>query len=340
MFKTIGKIIKYPRLTQDYPKKMIESSCFIGRPEIDNMKCTDCGECLKRCPSGAIVKGAGSSLVETGSASRDKSPAGRDDSSASRDKSPAGRDDSSASRDKSPAGRDESSASRDKSPDCKNSSSASKDIVSGEVAAVSASIGINYDECVFCALCEDICPSGAVKMTNKFELAERDRNLLRSSTLIIREADVPTITEDELNNRLSKKIKKMFGRSLQIREVDAGSCNGCDYEINALNNPFNDIERLGIHFVASPRHADLLLVTGTASRNMEQALLKTYEATPGPKLVVAVGACACSGGIFRDSYAANKGIDSLVPVDVYIPGCPPRPQSILYGILKVLDRLK
>ena len=103
----------------------------------------------------------------------------------------------------------------------------------------------------------------------------------------------------ELGELVKQKIKKMFDRSLQIREVDAGSCNGCDYEINAVNNSFNDIERFGIHFVASPRHADMLLVTGCAARNMEQALLKTYEATPEPKLVVAVGACACSGGIFQ-----------------------------------------
>ncbi|PKM48269.1 MAG: oxidoreductase [Firmicutes bacterium HGW-Firmicutes-6] len=138
---------------------------------------------------------------------------------------------------------------------------------------------------------------------------------------------------------LVKRIGKTFGRSLNIREVDAGSCNGCDYEINALNNPFNDVERLGIHFVASPRHADMLLVTGTATRNMQLALIKTYNATPDPKLVVAVGACACSGGIFRDSYASSNGIDGIVPVDVYVPGCPPRPQAILYGILKAIEKL-
>jgi len=168
--------------------------------------------------------------------------------------------------------------------------------------------------CVFCALCEEVCPAGAVLMTAEFELAE-------------------------LGELVEKKIHKIFGRSLQIREVDAGSCNGCDYEINALNNPFNDIERFGIHFVASPRHADMLLVTGCASRNMKQALLKTYEATPEPRLVVAVGACACSGGIFKDTYAVEKGIDSVVPVHVYVPGCPPRPQAILYGILKAIDKL-
>lgn len=291
MFKTVEKIIKYPRLTQDYPKKMIDSSHFIGKPEIDNRKCTGCGECLRRCPSNAIVSGSypGRKITDPVQAAADPAVEG---------------------------------------------------IGAGTAASVSPDIGINYDECVFCALCEDVCPVGAVKMTSRFELAEKDRKLLRSDTLVVREGDVPDITGEELNNRLSKKIRKMFGRSLQIREVDAGSCNGCDYEINALNNPFNDIERLGIHFVASPRHADMLLVTGTAVRNMEQALLKTYEAAPEPKLVVAVGACACSGGIFRDSYAANRGIDSLVPVDAYIPGCPPRPQAILYGILKVLDRVK
>lgn len=262
MFQTIGKIIKYPRLTQDYPKKTIDSSRFIGKPEINAELCSGCGECAVHCPSKAIVHGNGS-----------------------------------------------------------------------------RNIRINYDECVFCALCEDVCPVGAIRMTNNFELAEKDRNRLRSNTLIVEEGNLPEIAEDELNNKLKEKIIKVFGRSLQIREVDSGSCNGCDNEINAMNNPFNDIERLGIHFVASPRHADMLLVTGTASRNMEQALLKTYNATPDPKLVVAVGACACSGGIFRDNYAVNKGIDCLVSVDVYIPGCPPRPQAILYGVLKALDRV-
>jgi Ni,Fe-hydrogenase III small subunit/Pyruvate/2-oxoacid:ferredoxin oxidoreductase delta subunit len=239
MFHVIKKIIQYPRLTLSYPKKPLDSSLFIGKPAIDEEKCTKCGDCIARCPSGAI----------------------------------------------------------------------GKDTVTGIPA-------INLKACIFCTLCEEVCPNNAVKMTAEFEEAC-----------------------EELGDRLEKKIKKIFGRSLQIREVDSGSCNGCDYEINALNNPFNDIERFGIHFVASPRHADMLLVTGCASRNMELALLKTYEATPAPKLVVAVGACACSGGIFRESYAAREGIGTLLPVDVFIPGCPPRPQTILYGILKAIDRL-
>lgn len=200
------------------------------------------------------------------------------------------------------------------------------------------SIGIAYDRCVFCVLCEEICEFGAVEITSRFELAEKSREKLQ--TIIIREADVPDISYEIISSELKKNIRRVFGRSLQIREVDSGSCNGCDYEINALNNPVNDIERLGISFVASPRHADMLLVTGTATRNMQQALIKTYNATPDPKLVVAVGACACSGGIFRDSYATHNGIDTLVPVDVYIPGCPPRPQAIIYGIMKALDRVK
>jgi len=200
-------------------------------------------------------------------------------------------------------------------------------------------IGINLDQCVFCVRCEDSCPVGAVRMSTDFELAAKDRNDLRMTPA---EADVqqnPDQAYALIGEAVKRKIDRLFGRSLCIREVDSGSCNGCDYEVNALNNPFNDLERFGMHFVASPRHADLLLVTGTATRNMELALIKTYNATPDPKLVVAVGACACSGGIFRDSYATRNGIDGIVPVDVYIPGCPPRPQAILYGILKALDKI-
>lgn len=144
---------------------------------------------------------------------------------------------------------------------------------------------------------------------------------------------------EKIGNELKQKIGKVLGRSLAVREVDAGSCNGCEIEITALNNPIYDVERFGIHFVASPRHADVLLVTGPASRNMEVALKRTYEATPEPKVVVAVGACGCSGGIFGDTYATTGGIDKIVPVDVYIPGCPPRPEAVLYGLLLAVDRI-
>lgn len=200
-------------------------------------------------------------------------------------------------------------------------------------------VGINVDECIFCARCADVCPSSAVEITKEFELATKNRTEIRHTPFFVEDRVLPDESYEIIGEKLKKKIGKRFKRSLQIREVDAGSCNGCDYEINALNNPFNDIERFGIHFVASPRHADMLLVTGTASRNMELALVKTYNSVPDPKLVVAVGACACSGGLFKESYATRNGIDTIVPVDVYIPGCPPRPQAILYGILKAIERI-
>src|SRR6266550_2815494 len=143
---------------------------------------------------------------------------------------------------------------------------------------------------------------------------------------------------EAIGRRTSSVIREVLGRSLAIREVDAGSCNGCELEIIALNNPLYDIERLGIHFVASPRHADMLLVTGPVTRNMELALRKTYDATPDPKVVVAVGACGISGGIFGTNYATRGGVDQVIPVDVYVPGCPPRPEAILYGILLAVGR--
>jgi len=149
--------------------------------------------------------------------------------------------------------------------------------------------------------------------------------------------------EDEMEimgQRLHKKIRNIFGRSLSIREVDAGSCNACEVEVNALSNPIYDMERFGIHIVASPRHADMLLVTGPVTRNMELALLKTYNATPEPKLVAAMGSCACNGGIFGETYASGGGVDRFMPVDVYIPGCPPRPQAVIFGLMVAVDRLE
>src|SRR5581483_3098306 len=144
---------------------------------------------------------------------------------------------------------------------------------------------------------------------------------------------------DRLGSELKRGIQRTLGRSLHIREVDAGSCNGCEVEIVGLNSPVYDIERFGIHFVASPRHADMLLVTGPVSRNMELALRKTYNATPDPRLVVAVGACGCSGGIFGQNYATIGSVDKVIPVDVYVPGCPPNPQALLRGILTAIGRL-
>jgi len=141
-----------------------------------------------------------------------------------------------------------------------------------------------------------------------------------------------------LREALQARILAVLGRALCIREVDAGSCNGCELEIHALNNPYYNLEGQGIRFVASPRHADMLLVTGPVSKHMEVALRRTYEATPDPKLVVAVGDCACTGGIFGESYASCGRIANVIPVDVVIAGCPPRPLEILRGILSALER--
>jgi Ni,Fe-hydrogenase III small subunit len=143
----------------------------------------------------------------------------------------------------------------------------------------------------------------------------------------------------ELVKKIDAKTKKLLGRALAIREVDAGSCNGCEIEITGLTSPVYDSERFGIHFVASPRHADMLLVTGPVTRNMEVPLRKTYEATPNPKLVVAVGDCAQTCGVFKGSYAIAGSVDQVVPVDVFVRGCPPEPADILRGILAALDRL-
>lgn len=136
--------------------------------------------------------------------------------------------------------------------------------------------------------------------------------------------------------RLCSEILQRFAGALTIRHVDAGSCNGCELEINALNNPYYNLEGLGIKFVASPRHADLLLVTGPVSRNMETALKRTYDATPEPKLVVALGDCGCNGGIFGESYASCGGVSKIIPVDVAVPGCPPTPHAIMQGILTAI----
>jgi Ni,Fe-hydrogenase III small subunit len=140
-----------------------------------------------------------------------------------------------------------------------------------------------------------------------------------------------------VTQRLQQEILDMFAGSLAIRHVDAGSCNGCELEIHMLNNPYYNIEGLGIKFVASPRHADLLLVTGPVSRNMEVALRRTLDAMPAPKLVVAVGDCGCSGGIFGESYASRGRVANVIPVDVAVPGCPPTPTALMQGILTAIS---
>jgi Ni,Fe-hydrogenase III small subunit/Pyruvate/2-oxoacid:ferredoxin oxidoreductase delta subunit len=218
----------------------------------------------------------------------------------------------------------------------------------------SRQVTVDYGLCVFCGLCAEASSDQAVRITQDFEMASPYRaNLI----LTVEYALHPNGTHRELRavkqhlgdaktdvegvgQKAREMIQKLLSRSLAIRQVDAGSCNGCELEIVALNNPVYDLERFGIHFVASPRHADMLLVTGPVTRNMELALVKTYQAMPEPKLVVAVGACGISGGIFGKNYASLGGVDNVVPVDVYIPGCPPRPQALLHGILLAVGRLE
>ena len=142
----------------------------------------------------------------------------------------------------------------------------------------------------------------------------------------------------ELAASVDRAARRRLGRSLAIREVDAGSCNGCELEIHALNNAFYDLERFGLRFVASPRHADVLLVTGPVTRNMREALERTYQATPDPKWVVAVGDCAADGGMFAGSYAVAGVVDAIVPVDLHIRGCPPTPLQLLQGLLALLQQ--
>jgi Ni,Fe-hydrogenase III small subunit len=153
--------------------------------------------------------------------------------------------------------------------------------------------------------------------------------------------EAPMVADDaalaELAANVDRAARRRLGRSLSIREVDAGSCNGCELEIHALNNAFYDLERFGLRFVASPRHADVLMVTGPVTRNMREALARTYDATPDPKWVVAVGDCARDGGLFSGSYAVVGGVSAVVSVDLHIPGCPPRPMQLLKGLLSLLE---
>jgi Ni,Fe-hydrogenase III small subunit/formate hydrogenlyase subunit 6/NADH:ubiquinone oxidoreductase subunit I len=206
-------------------------------------------------------------------------------------------------------------------------------------------VSLSYAACIQCRACVEACPEQAIGVSTHIEVAAYTRTQLARTASF--DVDPATgrgafsrleieagLSLSDSAARLRERIHGRLGRSLHVRQVDAGSCNGCEVEIAATTNPLYDLERFGIHLVASPRHADVLLVTGPVTRNMEIALRRTYEAAPDPRVVVAVGACGCSGGIFGEgTYAAVGGVDTVLPVDVYIPGCPPRPQAILNGLL-------
>ncbi len=194
-------------------------------------------------------------------------------------------------------------------------------------------LALDYGGCIGCGRCLDV-GEGAFFAAKKLPLCGVSKKAL------VRRWDVATRTEIKNDAAeaiaAASAIQALLGRALNVRQLDAGSCNGCEQEIVVLNGPHYDLERFGIHFVASPKHADMLLVTGPVTRNMAEAVRQTYAATPSPKLVVAVGACGCSGGVFSGSYAVSGPLDAIIPVDGYIPGCPPTPAMILTGILAVL----
>jgi Ni,Fe-hydrogenase III small subunit/formate hydrogenlyase subunit 6/NADH:ubiquinone oxidoreductase subunit I len=305
MFSSIiAKSLKTRVLTEADP---FGTQASFGFPVIDFTRCTACEACARACPTGAIHA---VDLPPPVDLPPDRLRQGYGESA---------------------------EALRAKAEDG-----------SHEIQRRRKTLTLSYAACIQCRACVSACGEQAVSVSTTVEIAAYARDQLAQTALYDVDAsgratfsgmaaDTASTLEDSAT-RLRERIQGRLGRSLHVRQVDAGSCNGCELEIAATTNPFYDLERFGIHLVASPRHADMLLVTGPVTRNMEIALRRTYEAAPEPRVVVAVGACGCSGGIFGEgTYAAIGGVDRVLPVDVYIPGCPPRPQAILNGLLVAMD---
>jgi Ni,Fe-hydrogenase III small subunit/NAD-dependent dihydropyrimidine dehydrogenase PreA subunit len=198
----------------------------------------------------------------------------------------------------------------------------------GALSVGEAGLGLDLGRCIFCGECGSTCAAGAISFTGDWRLAGSGR-----AELVMTEGAGPQV------EALGRRLRRLVGRSLRLRQVSAGGCNGCEVEANALGNIVFDAGRFGIEFVASPRHADGILVTGPVTQNMREALLITYEAVADPRLVIATGACAISGGLFRGRAEVADGVEGLLPVDLYIPGCPPHPITILDGLLRLLGRI-
>ena len=199
----------------------------------------------------------------------------------------------------------------------------------GAIAKVDGVLQLDMGRCLFCPDCQAKCEHGALIFSSDYRLASNTREGLQIGP-----------DEYQMTTALNKKMQQLFGRSLKLRQVSAGGCNACEADLNVLSTLTYDLARFGIQFVASPRHADGILITGPVTENMKSAVLDTYAAIPAPKIVIASGACAIGGGPFRDNPEVNNGVGDLLPVDLYIPGCPPHPYTALDGMLRLLGQIK
>ncbi len=211
--------------------------------------------------------------------------------------------------------------------------------ISGGADADGPRWAVDLARCVRCGRCGEAAAAGALELDRSVENAARSRAELVAEVRRGASGAVVPLPPPPPPAEVARVVRRTLGRSLALRHLDAGSCNACDWELTALLNPVHDVRRLGVDFVASPRHADGVIVTGPVTRNLEAAVRRTWEAIPDPRIVIAVGACASSGGIVGRSYASAGGVGEVLPVDVFIPGCPPRPEAIIYGILLALGRI-